>query len=88
VLTAGAPWHTAAKRFWRSVASYRALFAHQKGLLGLTIRTIGLARAHVKIGLANLAYNVRRFIRLRTRYAPAATFFALVHRYCDRGAWS
>lgn len=47
------------------------VFAHQKGLLGLTIRTIGLARAHVKIGLANLAYNMRRFIWLRTRYAPA-----------------
>jgi IS5 family transposase len=47
------------------------VFAHQKGLLGLTIRTIGLARARVKIGLANLAYNMRRFIWLRTRYAPA-----------------
>jgi IS5 family transposase len=47
------------------------VFAHQKGLLGLMIRTIGLARAHVKIGLANLAYNMRRFIWLRTRYAPA-----------------
>jgi IS5 family transposase len=47
------------------------VFAHQKGLLHLTIRTIGLARAHVKIGLANLAYNMRRFIWLRTRYAPA-----------------
>lgn len=34
------------------------VFAHQKGLLHLTIRTIGLARAHVKIGLANLAYNL------------------------------
>ena len=30
------------------------VFAHQKGLLNLTIRTIGLARARVKIGLANL----------------------------------
>jgi IS5 family transposase len=47
------------------------VFAHQKGLLGLTIRTIGLARARMKIGLVNLAYNMRRFIRLRTRYAPA-----------------
>jgi IS5 family transposase len=47
------------------------VFAHQKGLLHLTIRTIGMARAQVKIGLANLAYNMRRFIWLRTRYAPA-----------------
>src|SRR6188768_3211053 len=34
------------------------VFAHQMGLLHLTIRTIGLARARVKIGLANLAYNI------------------------------
>jgi hypothetical protein len=47
------------------------VFAHQKRLLGLTIRTIGLARARVKIGLANLAYNIRRFIWLTTRYAAA-----------------
>jgi IS5 family transposase len=38
------------------------VFAHQKGLMGLIIRTIGLARARVKIGLANLAYNMRRFV--------------------------
>jgi hypothetical protein len=47
------------------------VFAHQKRLLGLTIRTIGLARARVKIGLADLAYNIRRFIWLTTRYAAA-----------------
>jgi transposase, IS5 family len=47
------------------------VFAHQKGLLHLTIRTIGLARARVKIGLANPAYNIRRFIWLRTKYLPA-----------------
>src|SRR3954449_4482061 len=47
------------------------VFAHQKGLLNLTIRTIGLARARVRIGLANLAYNMRRFIWLRTKYVPA-----------------
>jgi IS5 family transposase len=29
------------------------VFAHQKGLMGLVVRTIGLARARVKIGLAN-----------------------------------
>lgn len=29
--------------------------------MGLFIRTIGLARAKAKIGLANLAYNLRRF---------------------------
>ena len=34
------------------------------------IRTIGLARARVKIGLANLAYNMRRFVWLQGRSAP------------------
>ncbi len=47
------------------------VFAHQKGLMGLVIRTIGLARARLKIGLANLAYNMRRFVWLRGRVAVA-----------------
>lgn len=33
--------------------SVEHVFAHQKGLMGLTVRTIGLARARLKIGLAN-----------------------------------
>jgi transposase, IS5 family len=45
------------------------VFAHQKGLMGLCVRTIGIARANVKIGLANLAYNMRRFVWLRAKYA-------------------
>jgi hypothetical protein len=47
------------------------VFAHQKGLMGVFIRTIGLARAKVKIGLANLADNMRRFVWLQGRSAPA-----------------
>ena len=42
------------------------VFAHQKGPMGLMVRTIGIARARVKIGMANLAYNIRRFVWLRT----------------------
>ena len=45
------------------------VFAHQKGLMGLCVRTIGIARAKVKIGLANLAYNMRHFVWLRAKYA-------------------
>ena len=41
------------------------VFAHQKELMGLIVRTIGLARARLKIGLANLAYNMRRFVWLQ-----------------------
>lgn len=48
------------------------VFAHQKGLMGLVVRTIGLARARVKIGLANLAYNMRRLVWLDSRTAPKA----------------
>jgi transposase, IS5 family len=47
------------------------VFAHQKGPMRLFIRTIGLTRAHVKIGLANLAYNMRRFVWLRTKNTAA-----------------
>lgn len=45
------------------------VFAHQKGLMGLCVRTIGIARAKVKIGLANLAYNMRRMVWLQGKYA-------------------
>jgi transposase, IS5 family len=40
------------------------VFAHQKGPMGLVVRTIGLARATVKIGLANIVYNMRRAVWL------------------------
>jgi len=47
------------------------VFAREKGPMGLIIRTIGLAGAKVKIGLANLTYNMKRAIWLRTRAAAA-----------------
>ena len=47
------------------------VFARQKGPMALVIRTIGLARARVKIGLANLAYNMRRMVWLGSRPLPA-----------------
>jgi IS5 family transposase len=53
----------------RSVVEH--VFAQEKGPMGLVVRTIGIARAKVKIGLANLVYNMRRFIWLTTKY-PAA----------------
>src|SRR4051794_31854601 len=56
---------SAHKRKARSAIEH--VFAHQKGLRNLTSRAIGLARARVKIGLANIAYNMRRFIWLRTK---------------------
>ena len=41
------------------------VFAEQKDRMGLFIRTIGIARATTKIGMANLVYNIKRFIFLR-----------------------
>lgn len=38
------------------------VFAHQKNRLGLFIRTVGIARAEVKLILANLAYNFDRLV--------------------------
>jgi hypothetical protein len=39
--------------------------------MALVVRTIGIARAHVKIGLANLAFNMKRYVWLSGRAAPA-----------------
>jgi transposase, IS5 family len=52
-------------------AAVEHVFAQQKGPMGLVVRTIGIARARVKIGLANLAYNIKRFVWLRGRTMPA-----------------
>ena len=40
------------------------VFARQKGPMALVIRTIGIARARAKIGLANIVYNMRRMVWL------------------------
>ncbi len=40
-------------------------FAEQKDRMDLFIRTIGLARATTKIGLANLVYNIKQMLFLR-----------------------
>jgi IS5 family transposase len=39
--------------------------------MGLFVRTIGIARARTKIGMANLAYNLTRFVWHQGRVAPA-----------------
>jgi hypothetical protein len=47
------------------------VFAEQKDRMDLFLRTIGLARAELKIGMANLVYNIRRTLWLDRRAAPA-----------------
>jgi hypothetical protein len=40
------------------------VFGEQKSRMGLFIRTIGIARATTKIGLANIVYNMKRLMFL------------------------
>jgi IS5 family transposase len=47
------------------------VFAHQKARMGLFVRTIGIARATMKIGMANLAYNITRYVWHEKRAAAA-----------------
>lgn len=44
----------------RSVVEH--IFARQKDKMRLFIRTIGMSRATVKIGMANIAYNMLRYV--------------------------
>jgi len=46
------------------------VFAAQKHRMALFVRTIGIARARLKIGIANLAYNFTRLAWPSTRTAP------------------
>jgi hypothetical protein len=64
--TAGDVWADTA---YRSAVEH--VFARQKGPMALVVRTMGIARARVKIGLANLAYNIKRLVWLSGRPAPA-----------------
>lgn len=45
----------------------------RKQAMGLPVRMIELARIHTRSGMANLAYNVWRLVRLRGRSPPDAT---------------
>jgi IS5 family transposase len=47
------------------------VFAAQKCRLGLVIRTVGLARATARLGLANLVTNMRRLVWFEPRSEPA-----------------
>jgi transposase, IS5 family len=52
-------------------AAVEHVFACQKQRLRLVVRTVGIARAKARLGLANLAYNLLRFTWLEGRTAPA-----------------
>jgi transposase, IS5 family len=46
------------------------VFATQKCRLGLVVRSVGLARARTRLGLANLVTNMRRLVWFETRALP------------------
>lgn len=52
-------------------AAVEHVFAAQKRRFGVLVRTVGIARAKIKIGLANLAYNLTRFAWLQKQAAAA-----------------
>jgi transposase, IS5 family len=52
-------------------AAIEHVFGRQKHAMGLFVRTIGIVRARAKIGMANLAYNLTRYVWQEGRSAPA-----------------
>jgi len=67
------PEHIARANARRSAvrSAVEHVFAGQKHRMGLFIRTIGIQRARIKIGMANLAYNFQRLAWLEGRSVPA-----------------
>ncbi|MFT9166422.1 MAG: hypothetical protein ABF504_15260, partial [Komagataeibacter saccharivorans] len=47
------------------------VFADQKSQTGLFVRTVGITRATMRVGLANIVYNMRHFIFLERISATA-----------------
>ena len=60
------PCHVQRSNAGKSVIRSRVehVFADQKSQTGLLIRTVGITRATMRIGLANIVYNMRRFLFL------------------------
>ena len=51
-------------------AKVEHVFAHRKARMGLTIRTVGLARAKAAVTMANITYNMGRLRWLLGRAKP------------------
>jgi IS5 family transposase len=67
------PRHIQQSNAGKSVIRSRVehVFADQKSQTGLFIRTVGITRATMRVGLANIVYNMRRFLFLE-RISTAA----------------
>jgi hypothetical protein len=60
------PRHIQKSNAGKSVIRSRVehVFADQKSQTGLFVGTVGITRASMRIGLANIVYNMRRFLFL------------------------
>jgi hypothetical protein len=67
------PRHIQRSNAGKSVIRSRVehVFADQKSQMGLFVRTVGITRATVRVGLANIVYNMRRFLFLEKLNASA-----------------
>jgi hypothetical protein len=58
------------RRFRFRIRCVEHVFAEQKDRMGLFIRTVGIVRPKVKIGMANLVCNFKRLIFLQRTPPP------------------
>ena len=67
------PRHIQKSNAGKSVIRSRVehVFADQKSQTGLFVRTVGISRATMRIGLANIVYNMRRLLFLERLNASA-----------------
>ncbi|MCP1250194.1 transposase, partial [Gluconobacter oxydans] len=67
------PRHIQRSNAGKSVIRSRVehVFADQKSQTGLFVRTVGITRATMRVGLANIVYNMRRFLLLERINAAA-----------------
>ena len=68
------PRHIQRSNAGKSVIQSRVehVFADQKSQMDLFVRTVGITRATMRIGLANIVYNMRRFLFLERLNAAAS----------------
>jgi len=66
-------WHIQRSNAGKSVIRSRIehVFADQKSQTGLFVRAVGITRAAMRVGLANIVNNMRRFIFLERISATA-----------------
>jgi len=71
-------WEQEANRKRSQVRSrVEHVFAQQEAMGGMVVRTIGIVRARLKIGMKNLVYNIRRLAWLKENINPKGRYAAI-----------